>query len=252
MGRGVVAGESVGAAGAAGAGRAHGALGHAAALGSDVSEGPISVRAGLAALSGLAELRLSRVCGLDALLACLHADSARTARLELGLAPRPPLSARLCGPAHPTPAAVRALIGRAPRLWVRLIIAPSAAEWLQQAQRTRVIAIGGLQGDGDGDGRLRAELEEQWSRLQRELAGVPGVTIVAQSLSSESEKHAATRRYRRLRRRQRSRCRCSARGHRCRILARGPLRGSLALPRHCPGARVDVTTAATSLSGSAP
>ena len=139
------------------------------------------MRAGLAALSGLAELRLSRVCGLDALLACLHADSARTARLELGLAPRPPLSARLCGPAHPTPAAVRALIGRAPRLRVRVIIASSAAEWLQQAQRTRVIAIGGLQGDGDGDGRLRAELEEQWSRLQRELAGVAGATSPSES-----------------------------------------------------------------------
>lgn len=101
-------------------------------------------------------------------------------RLELDLAPQPPHSARLSGPAHPTPAAVRALIGRAPRLRVRVIIAPSAAEWLQLAQRTRVIAIGGLHGDGGGDGKLRAELEEQWGRLQRELAAVSGVTIVAQ------------------------------------------------------------------------
>ena len=101
-------------------------------------------------------------------------------RLELELAPQPPHSARLCGPAHPTPAAVRALIGRAPRLQIRVIMAASAAEWLQQAQRTRVIAIGGLHGDGDGDGRLRAELEEHWGRLRRELAGVTGVTIAAQ------------------------------------------------------------------------
>ena len=125
--------------------------------------------AGFSAMRHLTHLRLTHIFGVDALLACLHAAPSLRV-LELNLVPQDSTSASFSGSIHPTAGAVRALLGSAPQLEVRLLVA-SAREWLA----------------GYGGSSLEAELTEQWNQLQRDFSNIPRVTIVGPPAEAPSD-----------------------------------------------------------------
>src|SRR5690606_9214991 len=104
----------------------------------------------LAAMRHLTELRLKEISGIDALISCLHAAPALRL-LELDLEAQHPNVIRSASATHPAADILRALLSRAPQLQVRVLLAPTLAEWLERACRRHMNILS-----------LQAQFAEQW------------------------------------------------------------------------------------------